>query len=101
VRYTATFINNGPTTASGYKTAGGLTSGIFATAQLPVGLASVAITDAAGNTVSGATYDAATGLVTFPSPATDAVGALQVYNLAFVAPAASLTARHWPPWATP
>jgi uncharacterized repeat protein (TIGR01451 family) len=93
VRYTATFTNNGPATASGYKTAGGLTSGIFATAQLPVGLASVAITDAAGATVSAATYDPLTGLVTFPSPATDAVGALQVYNLAFVAPAANLTVR--------
>jgi len=91
VRYTATFINNGPMTASGYNTGTGLASGIFATAQLPVGLAGVAITDAAGATVSGATYNALTGLVTFPSPTTDVVGALQVYNLAFVAPAASLT----------
>jgi uncharacterized repeat protein (TIGR01451 family) len=91
VRYTATFINNGPMTASGYNTGTGLTSGIFATAQLPVGLANVAITDATGATVSGATYNALTGLVTFPNPTTDVVGALQVYNLAFVAPAASLT----------
>jgi uncharacterized repeat protein (TIGR01451 family) len=93
VTYTASFTNSGPMTASGYNAAGTLTSGVFETAQLPVGLASVAITDAAGVAVSGATYSAATGLVTFPSPATDPAGTTQVYNLTFAAPATGLVVR--------
>ncbi len=93
VQYTATFTNSGPMTASGYNASGTLTSGIFATAQLPVGLGSVAITDATGATVSGATYNAATGLVTFPAPTMAMAGTTQVYNLRFVAPAQSLTVR--------
>ena len=90
VTYTATFLNNGPMAASGYNAAGTFTSGVFATAQLPVGLASVAITNATGTPVSGASYDALTGLVTFPSPTFDAVGSTQAYNLTFVAPAAGV-----------
>jgi uncharacterized repeat protein (TIGR01451 family) len=96
VTYTATFTNNGPMTASGYNAGnadGTLTSGVFETTQLPVGLASVVITDATGATVSGATYNATTGLVTFPTSATDPVGATQVYNLTFVAPATNLVVR--------
>jgi uncharacterized repeat protein (TIGR01451 family) len=93
VQYTATFTNNGPMTASGYSANGTLSSGVFATAQLPVGLSGVVITDATGATVSGATYSAATGLVTFPSPTTEMAGATQVYNLRFIAPAQTLTVR--------
>jgi uncharacterized repeat protein (TIGR01451 family) len=94
VTYTATFTNNGPMTATGYKDANGdLTSGVFETAQLPVGLANVAITNATGATVSGATYSATTGLVTFPTPTTDPTGTTQVYNLTFVAPATGLVVR--------
>jgi uncharacterized repeat protein (TIGR01451 family) len=93
VQYTATFTNNGPMTASGYNAGGTQTSGIFATAQLPVGLSGVAITDASGATVSGAVYNATNGLVTFPSPTMAMAGTTQVYNLRFIAPAQTLTVR--------
>jgi uncharacterized repeat protein (TIGR01451 family) len=93
VQYTATFTNNGPMTASGYNAGGTQTSGVFATAQLPVGLGNVAITDAAGATVAGATYSATTGLVTFPPATTQMAGVTQVYNLRFIAPAQTLTVR--------
>jgi uncharacterized repeat protein (TIGR01451 family) len=93
VTYTATFVNNGGMAASGYNVSGSQTSGVIETAQLPAGLSGVTITDAAGNAVTGAIYNATTGLVTFPSLATDAVGATQVYNLSFIAPAQSLVVR--------
>jgi len=93
VQYTATFTNNGPMTASGYNANGTPTSGIFATAQLPVGLGGVTVTDATGALITGATYSAATGLVTFPSPTTQMAGVTQVYNLRFIAPAQTLTVR--------
>jgi uncharacterized repeat protein (TIGR01451 family) len=93
VQYTATFTNNGPMTASGYNANGTLTSGIFATAQLPVGLSGVTVTDATGTTVTGATYSATTGLVAFPSPTSEMAGVTQVYNLRFIAPAQTLTVR--------
>jgi uncharacterized repeat protein (TIGR01451 family) len=93
VRYTATFVNNGPSVASGYNVAGTQTSGVVETVQLPAGLSGVTITDASGTAVAGATYDATTGLVTFPALATDPVGATQTYNINFVAPATSYVVR--------
>ncbi|QKG57839.1 T9SS type A sorting domain-containing protein [Hymenobacter sp. BRD128] len=81
VQYTVTFLNNGPMAATG----------VTETAQLPAGLASVTITDGAGTAVSGATYTAATGLVTFPTQANDPNGATQVFKLSFAAPALSFS----------
>jgi uncharacterized repeat protein (TIGR01451 family) len=85
VTYTASFVNNGPLAASG----------VTETAQLPAGLGTngVTITDAAGNTVSGAAYNSITGLVTFPALTTVANGATQVFKLTFAAPAQSFTPR--------
>jgi uncharacterized repeat protein (TIGR01451 family) len=80
VTYTASFVNNGPIVAAS----------VVETAQLPAGLAGVAITDpTTGATVSGASYNPANGLVTFPALATAVSGATQVFNLTFVAPAQS------------
>jgi uncharacterized repeat protein (TIGR01451 family) len=93
VQYTATLLNNGPMTASGYNANGTLTSGIFTTVQLPVGLSGVTVTNAAGTTVTGASYDATTGLVTLPAPTTLATGATRTYNLSFIAPAQTLAIR--------
>jgi uncharacterized repeat protein (TIGR01451 family) len=93
VRYTATFVNNGPAAAGGYNQAGTQTSGVREMVQLPAGLPSVSITDAAGAAVTGATYDALTGLVTFPTLTTDPVGAMQVYNITFIAPAQNMVVR--------
>ncbi|QKG53813.1 right-handed parallel beta-helix repeat-containing protein [Hymenobacter sp. BRD67] len=81
VQYTATFLNNGPMAATS----------VTETAQLPAGLASVTITDGAGNTVSGVSYNATTGQVAFPTQATDANGTMQVYKLTFIAPALSFS----------
>ena len=85
VTYTATFVNNGPLAASG----------VTETAQLPAGLGTngVTITDGNGNAVSGASYNSTTGLVTFPTLATAANGAAQVFKLTFLAPAQSFTPR--------
>ncbi len=83
VTYTASFVNNGPLAAAG----------VIETAQLPTGLSAVTITDANGNAVSGASYSAITGLVTFPVLTTDASGATQVFKLTFTAPAQSFTPR--------
>ncbi|WP_151086191.1 T9SS type A sorting domain-containing protein [Hymenobacter baengnokdamensis] len=83
VQYTATFLNNGPMAATG----------VTETAQLPAGLAGVTITDGAGNAVSGASYSTTTGLVTFPTLATDPNGTTQVYKLTFAAPALSFSPR--------
>jgi uncharacterized repeat protein (TIGR01451 family) len=93
VTYTATFTNNGPMAASGYNVSGTQTSGVFETAQLPVGLGTVTVTDATGTAVTGASYNATTGVVTFPTLTTDAVGATQAYTLSFVAPASTLVVR--------
>jgi uncharacterized repeat protein (TIGR01451 family) len=101
VRYTATFVNNGPSMAGGYNVAGSQTSGVAETVQLPAGLSGVTITDANGAAVTGATYNATTGLVTFPTLATDPVGGTQVYNLNFVAPATSFVVRSNVNTATP
>ncbi|MBO2012247.1 T9SS type A sorting domain-containing protein [Hymenobacter negativus] len=101
VRYTATFVNNGPAVAGGYNVAGTQTSGVTETVQLPAGLTAVSITDAAGTTVTGATYNATTGLVTFPTLTTDPVGAVQAFNISFVAPAASFVVRSNVTTATP
>jgi uncharacterized repeat protein (TIGR01451 family) len=79
VTYTASFVNNGPTVASN----------VTQTVQLPAGLGAVTIVDAAGNAVSGASYNSTTGLVTLPNTALDPSGATQVYKLTFVAPAQS------------
>jgi uncharacterized repeat protein (TIGR01451 family) len=83
VTYTASFTNNGPLAASG----------VTETAQLPAGLGTVTITDANNSTVSGASYNSTTGLVTFPTLTTDANGATQVFKLTFAAPAQSFTPR--------
>jgi uncharacterized repeat protein (TIGR01451 family) len=92
VSYTATFTNNGPMAAGGYNANGIQTAGVFATAQLPVGLGAVTVTNAAGTVITDATYDPLTGVVTFPALTTDAVSATQAYTLSFVAPARSLVA---------
>jgi uncharacterized repeat protein (TIGR01451 family) len=92
VTYTATFTNNGPMVASGYNANGTQTAGVFETAQLPVGLGAVTITNTLGAVVTGASYDPLTGVVTFPALPTDAVGATQAFTLSFVAPARSLVA---------
>jgi uncharacterized repeat protein (TIGR01451 family) len=85
VTYTASFINNGPMGARN----------VIETAQLPAGLGAngVTITDAAGNAVSGASYNSATGLVTFPTLATNPSGAQQAFKLSFVAPGQDLAVR--------
>jgi uncharacterized repeat protein (TIGR01451 family) len=85
VTYTASFTNNGPMTARN----------VVETAQLPAGLGTngVTITDAAGNAVSGAAYNSATGLVTFPTVATSPSGARQVFKLSFSAPGQDLAVR--------
>jgi uncharacterized repeat protein (TIGR01451 family) len=93
VQYTATLTNNGPMMASGYNANGTLTSGIFTTVQLPVGLSGVTVTNAAGTIITGASYAASTGLVTLPSPTTLIAGATRTYNLSFIAPAQTLTVR--------
>ncbi|MGI4875297.1 MAG: hypothetical protein ACRYFX_29440 [Janthinobacterium lividum] len=80
VSYTATFLNNGPDAATSTAE----------TVQLPAGLSTVTVTDNTGAAVA-ATYTAATGLLTLPAIASDAVGATQVFNLAFTAPAQSYT----------
>lgn len=81
VTYTASFLNNGPMAATG----------VTESAQLPTGLGTngVTITDGAGNSVSGAAYNSTTGKVTFPTLATVANGASQVFKLTFAAPAQS------------
>jgi uncharacterized repeat protein (TIGR01451 family) len=83
VTYTASFTNNGPLAASG----------VTETAQLPAGLSAVSITNADNSVVTGASYNATTGLVTFPGLLTDANGATQVFKLTFAAPAQSFTPR--------
>ncbi|GAB3637576.1 hypothetical protein GCM10027422_31660 [Hymenobacter arcticus] len=85
VTYTATFVNNGPMTATN----------VTGIAQLPAGLtaSTVVITDATGTVVTGASYSTTTGLVTFPTQATVLNGASQVYNITFVAPAQTLVVR--------
>lgn len=85
VTYTASFINNGPMGARN----------VTETAQLPAGLGTngVTITDAAGNAVSGASYNSTTGLVTFPTLTTNPSGAQQVFKLSFVAPGQDLAVR--------
>ncbi|MGI4763228.1 MAG: hypothetical protein ACRYF0_21120 [Janthinobacterium lividum] len=81
VTYTASFINNGPMTATS----------VTESVQLPAGLGpnGVTITDGTNNPVSGATYSSTTGLVTFPNLATNVSGATQVFKLTFAAPAQS------------
>ncbi len=83
VTYTASFTNNGPMAASG----------VTETAQLPAGLSAVTITDANNSVVSGASYNSTTGLVTFPTLATNANGATQAFKLTFAAPAQNFTPR--------
>ena len=83
VQYTATFVNNGPMAATG----------VTETVQLPAGLGTVTITDGAGASVLGATYNATTGLVTFPTQNLDPNGTAQVYKLTFAAPTQDFTPR--------
>jgi uncharacterized repeat protein (TIGR01451 family) len=79
VTYTASFVNNGPM----------LANGVTETVQLPAGLGTVTVTDAAGTAVSGATYNAATGQLSLPNQAALSSGASQVFKLTFAAPAQS------------
>ena len=86
VTYTARFVNNGTMAATN----------VVETVQLPAGLGAnaVTITDAVtGNPVTNATYNSATGLVTFPTIATGLNGTAQAYNLTFAAPAQNLAVR--------
>ena len=73
--YTVAFTNNGTGTAGT----------VMETMQLPTGLSNVVVQDPNGNVLAGA-YNSTTGLVTFPTIASDAVGTTQVYNVAFTAP---------------
>ena len=73
--YTVAFTNNGTGTADA----------VVETMQLPAGLSNVVVQDPSGNVLAGA-YNSTTGLVTFPTIASDAVGATQVYGVAFTAP---------------
>lgn len=72
--YVVKFVNAGTATAAT----------VTETAQLPAGLSGVTVLDASGATVSGA-YNSSTGLVTFPSVATDAAGAAQTYTIQLAA----------------
>ena len=81
VAYTATYGNNGP----------GPASSVTRTAQLPPNLTGVVVTDAATGLVVSGAYNAATGLVTLPTLASEATGARQAYTIAFVAPGTSFT----------
>ncbi|MGI4864755.1 MAG: T9SS type A sorting domain-containing protein [Janthinobacterium lividum] len=76
VTYGITFSNAGPS----------LGTSVVETAQLPRNLTSVTILDNTGAAVSGASYSAATGLVTFPTQASLAAGASQAYTVSFAAP---------------
>ena len=73
--YAVAFTNNGT----------GAAGTVAETMQLPAGLGGVVVQDPSGNVIAGA-YSATTGLVTFPVIASAAVGATQVYNVAFTAP---------------
>ncbi|GAA4026229.1 hypothetical protein GCM10022409_07760 [Hymenobacter glaciei] len=68
VTYTATFTNNGVSAASNAA----------ATVQLPAGLSNVSL--------SQGTYDAATGVVTFPTVASAAPGSALSYTISFSPP---------------
>ncbi len=86
VTYTARFLNSGPMTATN----------VAETVQLPAGLGTngVTVTDATGAVVTtGVSYNSTTGLLTLPTLTTDISGALQVYNLTFVAPSQNLAVR--------
>ncbi|RSK37474.1 T9SS type A sorting domain-containing protein [Hymenobacter metallilatus] len=69
-QFTATFSNNGPNSASS----------VTRQVQLPAGLAGVSLPD-------GGSYDAATGLVTFPTLSTLASGTSANFRILFTAPA--------------
>ena len=85
VTYTARFVNNGIMDAIN----------VVESVQLPAGLGAnaVTITNSDGNPFTTATYNNITGLVTFPTLATDLNRASQVYNLTFAAPAQNLAVR--------
>jgi uncharacterized repeat protein (TIGR01451 family) len=89
VTYTATFTNNGPDAARA----------TVETVQLPTGLTASTLT-VSGQTgtfvnattisfASGAVYNPQTGVVTLPTIAADAAGAVQAVGLTFVAPTQS------------
>ncbi len=69
VTYTAVFTNNGPSAAINRTP----------TVQLPAGLTNV--------TLSEGSYNAATGLVTFPAVASSPAGTSQLYTIRFTPPA--------------
>ncbi|NML65892.1 hypothetical protein HHL22_11815 [Hymenobacter sp. RP-2-7] len=72
------FTNNGPLAAAN----------VTRQVQLPAGLASVVIKDAAGNVITGAAYNATTGLVTYPAVASLASGDNSASSvITFTAPA--------------
>jgi uncharacterized repeat protein (TIGR01451 family) len=60
--------------------------------SLPTGLAGVTITDATGTAVSGASYSATTGVVTFPTIASLASGSTATYVVTATAPASGMLA---------
>ncbi|RSK50765.1 T9SS type A sorting domain-containing protein [Hymenobacter rigui] len=68
-QFTATFTNNGPNTATS----------VIRQVQLPAGLTGVSLPD-------GGSYDAATGLVTFPTLPTLASGTSNSFQILFTAP---------------
>ncbi|MGI4870486.1 MAG: T9SS type A sorting domain-containing protein [Janthinobacterium lividum] len=79
VTYAVSFANNGPSTATR----------VARTAQLPIGLTNVVVTDAATNTVVSGAYNATSGLVTLPTLSTALAGTQQLYTISFAAPGQS------------
>jgi uncharacterized repeat protein (TIGR01451 family) len=73
--------------ANGNSTASNLRQRVY----LPVGLSSVAVTDASGNSLSGA-YDAASGAVTFPTANGVAAGSTLTYRITVSGPSQDLVA---------
>jgi uncharacterized repeat protein (TIGR01451 family) len=88
VTYTATFTNNGPSTARATTETVQLPSGLTAT-TLTVGGQTGTLSGTTITFASGATYSTATGLATLPALASNVPGAVQTFNLTFVAPAQS------------
>lgn len=81
--YTASYINNGQGTALG----------VTRTAQLPIGLTGVVVTDLATGSVVSSAYSSTSGLVTLPALTSQAAGSSSAYSISFVAPATSFAVR--------
>jgi len=89
VTYTATFTNNGPNAARVVAETVQLPSGLTASTLTVGGQTGTLVNATTLSFANGAVYNPATGLVTLPALASDAVGAVQAFNLTFVAPAQS------------